>query len=116
MMINWFCRSIMISLALIVLLSINGCTSTPYYRDSLYWATAAVMTGDYYTSWRAIDSGRGEEVGLVGKHTTPTGLYFINLGLLESSRYWKPLYREIFQWSIVITRVPIIYMNWSIYK
>lgn len=107
-------------LLILVVFFVVGCAPIPFLkaddnvaeRDGLYWATAASIVADSYSTWRALKVEGTQEAGyimneLYGPQPSDKDIIeftILNLALLEWSRSWNPHNRKTLQYTIVVTK------------
>ena len=122
-------KDLMIRLLLITaIIFISGCsvlhkTGKPHDRDWVYGAAATLEVMDSYsTSVVMHEDPNAYEVGRLARAVggdRPSDLSLlaitgIHLGILEWSRYWKPAYRNVYQWMVIIDRPGVIRANFKV--
>ena len=107
----------------ISLLLLSGCSGTPAKRDTAYWAAVTGTVADgFSTSYALSNNPCAYESGfaasrLIGKRPSNgqiAGQTAARIGLLEWSRYWKPVYHKTYKWATVAVTLYVVPNNYKV--
>jgi len=108
---------------LLIVALLASCSHTPAKRDTAYWVAATGTIADGFSTTYALNNNPcAYEAGFaasrtIGKHPTDkqvAGFTAARLGLLEWSRYWKPIYHKSYKWMTVAVTLYVVPHNYEV--